>query len=54
MSKPVPRRDDSTQSEPEEPSQGPNLILIYTLLVLGLLAAAGIAAMVVWPFYVRR
>lgn len=29
-------------------------MLIYALLAFGLLAAAAIAAMIVWPFYVRR
>ena len=39
----------------EEPEpKAPNLTLLYTLLVLALLAAIGFAAMIVWPFYVRR
>jgi len=38
--------------EPE--SKGPNLILMYALLALAILAAMGVAAMIVWPFYVRR
>jgi hypothetical protein len=40
--------------EPEEEAKGPNLILLYSLLALGLLAALGFAAMVILPFYVRR
>jgi hypothetical protein len=39
---------------PEEEAGGPNLKLIYSLIALALLAAIAIAAMIVWPFYVRR
>jgi hypothetical protein len=45
---------DSTKSEPEEEPKGPNLILFYSLLVLALLASAAFAAMIVWPFYLRK
>jgi hypothetical protein len=38
----------------EEEGKGPNLILLYALLVLALLAAMAFAAMIVWPFYLRR
>ena len=38
----------------EQESKGPNLILMYALLALAVLAAMGVAAMIVWPFYVRR
>jgi hypothetical protein len=38
----------------EEPSQGPNLILLYSLIALALVAAIGFAVMIVFPFYVRR
>jgi hypothetical protein len=40
--------------EREEEEKGPNLFLVYSLLALGLLAAMAVAAMIVWPFYVRR
>jgi hypothetical protein len=46
--------------EPEHPdaeddrSQGPNLMLIYSLIVLAMLVAMGIAAWIVLPFYMRR
>jgi hypothetical protein len=41
--------------EPEEkPSKGINLILIYSLLALSLIAALGIALLIVLPFYHRR
>jgi hypothetical protein len=49
------RRSDREEENPESGHpHGPNLVLIYALLVFGLLAAAVIAAMIVWPFYVRR
>lgn len=40
-------------SNDEEP-QGPNLVLLYTLLALGALLAMVCAAAIVWPFYHRR
>lgn len=40
--------------EAEEANKGPNLFVLYGLAILGLLAALAFAAMVVWPFYVRR
>jgi hypothetical protein len=33
---------------------GLNLVVIYALLALGILAAMAFAAMVVWPFYQRK
>ena len=56
MSSPTPRKstqidlDDEDGPEPK----GPNLFVLYAILALGLLAAMGFAAMVVYPFYVRR
>lgn len=45
----------STQGDQEEePSQGPNLIVLYTLIALALAAAIGFALLVVMPFYHRR
>jgi hypothetical protein len=54
MSSLAPKTEPSQELEPEDKSKGPNLILLYALLALGLLAAMAFAAMVVWPFYVRR
>jgi len=34
--------------------KGPNLILLYSLLVLGLLGAMAVAALIVWPFYQHK
>jgi hypothetical protein len=38
----------------EDPDKGPNLVLLYGLLVLALAAAIGFALMIVMPFYHRR
>ncbi len=35
-------------------SRGLNLTLIYSLIVLAILLALGIAAWIVMPFYIRR
>jgi hypothetical protein len=51
---------DANRPEPgdtgsEEPSrQGPNLALIYGLIVLAMLAAIAVAALIVLPFYNHR
>ena len=44
--------DEEKNAEPDK--SGPNLILLYSLIALGFLAAMAVAAMIVWPFYVRR
>ncbi len=41
-------------TEDDEPSKGPNLVLIYSLLAVAFLVAAGIAVMIVMPFYHRH
>lgn len=40
--------------EEESPAQGPNLVLIYSLIALALIAAVGFAIMIVLPFYRHR
>jgi hypothetical protein len=42
------------QEEEDEPSKGPNLVLIYSLLGAALLVAMGLAVLIVLPFYHRR
>ena len=37
-----------------EPSRGPNLVVLYSLIALALAAAIGFALLVVMPFYRRR
>ena len=62
MSNPEPQRPEdlrSVQSESvssagEEPSKGPNLVLLYSILALALIVAIGIAVFIVLPFYHRR
>jgi hypothetical protein len=41
-------------ADDEEPSRGPNLVLLYSLIGLALLAAIFIAGLIVLPFYRRR
>lgn len=41
-------------AENEEPTKGPSLILMYSLIALAMLVATAIAAMIVLPFYLRR
>jgi hypothetical protein len=44
-----------TQSDQdEEPSKGPNLVLLYSLIAFALVAAIGCALLIVLPFYHRR
>jgi hypothetical protein len=38
----------------DEPAQGPNLILLYSLIALALAVAIALAALIVWPFYMHR
>lgn len=42
------------QEHEDKAGRGPNLALLYTLIVLALLAAIGMAALIVRPFYLRR
>jgi hypothetical protein len=44
------------QLENDEPERGrgPNLALIYSLIVLAMLAAIAFAALIVLPYYDRR
>jgi hypothetical protein len=43
-----------TGSDPEDPMQGVNVKLIYSLIALALLAAISIAFLIVLPFYHRH
>jgi hypothetical protein len=38
----------------DEPSPGPNLVLLYSIIAFALLAAIGCAALIVLPFYRAR
>lgn len=48
------RPDLAQKNQAGEPDQGPNLVLLYSLIALALAAAIGLAAFIVWPFYLRR
>lgn len=43
-----------TSDDPEEPMQGVNLKLIYSLIALAILGAIAIAFFIVAPFYHHR
>jgi hypothetical protein len=49
-----PRPTEHRDGPGDSQSSGPNLVLIYSLLVLALIAAIGFAALIVLPFYHRR
>jgi hypothetical protein len=49
-SEPDPARNPSESN----PSQSPNLTLIYGLIAVALIAAIGFAILIVLPFYHRR
>lgn len=49
-----PENPKSDRTENDEPSRGPNLVLMYSLIALAILVAFGCAAMIVLPFYLRR
>jgi hypothetical protein len=46
-----PTQRPNIEEEPEP--KGPNIMLLYALLALGLLAAMGFAWMVIMPFHHR-
>jgi len=48
-----PRAGRQCESD-DEPSKGPSLTLLYSLIVLALAAAIGLAWMIVLPYYRRR
>lgn len=48
------RLDPRQPGAEDDRSQGPNLKLIYSLIILAMLIALGIAAWIVMPFYLRR
>ncbi|MGH9590491.1 MAG: hypothetical protein ACRD25_08845 [Terracidiphilus sp.] len=44
----------SETPENDEPSKGPSLVLMYSLIALAMVVATAIAALIVLPFYLRR
>ena len=45
---------DRQDASNDQPTQGPNLTLLYGLIALALAAAIGLAALIVRPFYLSR
>jgi hypothetical protein len=45
---------EQERAEEDEPSKGPNLVLIYSLLAAAFIAAVAISVLIVLPFYHRR
>lgn len=54
MSNPRLSADKPEAGHEDEPSQGPNLILLYSIIAVALVAAIGFALLIVLPFYHRR
>jgi hypothetical protein len=54
MSDPEILPPDREKDSGEEPSSGPSLALLYSILALALAAAIGFALLIVLPFYRRR
>lgn len=52
MSKQKPETDQQPADDPIQ--RGPNLLLVYGLMLAALLIAIGLATLVVWPFYQHR
>ena len=44
----------SPDQQADEPSKGPSLTLLYSLIALALAAAIALAALIVRPFYLRH
>jgi hypothetical protein len=54
MSDPELRRGTQEENGPDDPPHGFNLWIAYGLMLLALLAAIGLATLIVLPFYHRR
>jgi hypothetical protein len=54
MSEPERESASSEEDSGNRHSQGPNLVLLYSLIALALVAAIAFALMIVLPFYHRR
>jgi hypothetical protein len=47
-------REVPAPNETDDHSQGPNLVVLYSLIALALVVAIGLALLIVFPFYNRR
>lgn len=54
MSNPEQSTGKPAAAAEDEPSQGPNLILLYSIIAIAIAAAIGFAMLIVLPFYHRR
>jgi hypothetical protein len=54
MNDPDRRGPDPKDADGDEAAQGPNLVLLYSLIALAMAVAIGLAALIVLPFYIRR
>jgi len=54
MSDIEPRTESKQEPEEDDPHQGPNLVVLYSLIALALVAAIFFAGMIVLPFYRGR
>ncbi|HUA98692.1 MAG TPA: hypothetical protein VMA34_10225 [Terracidiphilus sp.] len=54
MDVPQPPPEKPAETDGGEASQGPSLVLIYSLVALAMLLATFFAAMIVLPFYLHR
>ena len=50
----LPGPQDQQENDQNNEPRGINLWVVYSLIVLGLLVAIGLAALIVLPFYNRR
>lgn len=47
-------REPQTDRDEVDPPQGPNLVVLYSVIALALAVAIALAAWIVLPFYLRR
>ena len=51
MNTPEPEDPKLKNEEEDDSPQGPNLVVLYSLIALAILLAIFFAGMIVWPFY---
>ncbi|MDE3187280.1 MAG: hypothetical protein KGM96_07125 [Acidobacteriota bacterium] len=49
-----PPANKSDSGDDDGPNQGPNLVLLYSIIAIAMAAAIGFALLIVLPFYHRR
>ena len=54
MSEPERESGSAEEDQADHASQGPNLVRLYSLIALALIAAIAFALLIVMPFYQRR